>query len=148
MIIVKCKILQRNNSLALVTNYFKIINMKKNIILVFLLFSSIGSFAQMADSSQNSSNKSDTSRMVYTCPMHHEILSLKPGNCPKCGMELVRNSEELSPKQIYTCSMHPEIESDKLGNCPKCGMKLVKKKTAKKERMKKGGMCGMKMEDM
>ncbi len=25
----------------------------------------------------------------YTCPMHPEIISDKPGKCPKCGMTLV-----------------------------------------------------------
>lgn len=33
--------------------------------------------------------KAETSRTVYTCPMHPEIRSDKPGNCPKCGMKLV-----------------------------------------------------------
>lgn len=28
-------------------------------------------------------------QIVYTCPMHPEIKSNKPGNCPKCGMKLV-----------------------------------------------------------
>ena len=28
-------------------------------------------------------------RQLYTCPMHHEIIRDKPGNCPICGMELV-----------------------------------------------------------
>lgn len=27
--------------------------------------------------------------VAYTCPMHPEIQSDKPGNCPKCGMDLV-----------------------------------------------------------
>ncbi len=26
---------------------------------------------------------------AYTCPMHPEVISDKPGNCPKCGMALV-----------------------------------------------------------
>jgi len=26
---------------------------------------------------------------VYTCPMHPEVTSDKPGKCPKCGMNLV-----------------------------------------------------------
>jgi hypothetical protein len=26
---------------------------------------------------------------VYTCPMHPEVTSDQPGNCPKCGMKLV-----------------------------------------------------------
>ena len=27
---------------------------------------------------------------AYTCPMHPEVLSDKPGSCPKCGMDLVK----------------------------------------------------------
>lgn len=26
----------------------------------------------------------------YTCPMHPEILKKAPGECPKCGMTLVK----------------------------------------------------------
>ena len=28
-------------------------------------------------------------RVEYTCPMHPEVVSDKPGSCPKCGMDLV-----------------------------------------------------------
>ena len=27
---------------------------------------------------------------VYTCKMHPEVTSDKPGKCPKCGMDLVK----------------------------------------------------------
>lgn len=28
---------------------------------------------------------------MFLCPMHPEVISDKPGNCPKCGMELIQN---------------------------------------------------------
>jgi Cu(I)/Ag(I) efflux system membrane fusion protein len=31
-----------------------------------------------------------SSSEVYTCPMHPEVTSDKPGSCPKCGMDLVK----------------------------------------------------------
>lgn len=34
------------------------------------------------------------SRVEYTCPMHPEIVSDQPGNCPKCGMTLVPRETE------------------------------------------------------
>lgn len=30
---------------------------------------------------------------TYTCPMHSDVLSDKPGRCPKCGMALVAKDE-------------------------------------------------------
>ena len=62
----------------------------------------------------------------YTCPMHPEIVSDKPGDCPKCGMALEPMAAAL-PKTIYTCPMHPEIEQDHPGDCPICGMRLEPK---------------------
>lgn len=32
--------------------------------------------------------------VVYTCPMDPEVVSDKPGNCPKCGMTLVVKKDE------------------------------------------------------
>jgi mono/diheme cytochrome c family protein len=29
-------------------------------------------------------------KVVYTCPMHPEVVSEVPGKCPKCGMDLVK----------------------------------------------------------
>lgn len=34
---------------------------------------------------------------VYTCPMHPEVQSDKPGDCPKCGMTLVKKSVATQP---------------------------------------------------
>jgi Cu+-exporting ATPase len=74
----------------------------------------------------------------YTCPMHLEVISDKPGNCPKCGMRL----EPIIPKSpatktIYTCPMHPQIEQDHPGQCPKCGMTLEPKTVADDDEQEK-----------
>jgi hypothetical protein len=29
-------------------------------------------------------------KVIYTCPMHSEVTSDKPGDCPKCGMKLIK----------------------------------------------------------
>lgn len=31
-----------------------------------------------------------SSKVIYTCPMHPEVTSDKPGDCPKCGMKLIQ----------------------------------------------------------
>jgi P-type Cu+ transporter len=61
----------------------------------------------------------------YTCPMHPEVLSVKPGPCPKCGMALDPTEPSSAVEHIeYTCPMHPQIVRDKPGTCPICGMAL------------------------
>jgi hypothetical protein len=39
----------------------------------------------------------------YTCPMHPEIVTDKPGKCPKCGMTLVEKTDK---KQGGMHNMH------------------------------------------
>ena len=57
--------------------------------------------------------------------MHPQIVSDKPGDCPKCGMALESVMPQTGKEQVtYTCPMHPEIEQDHSGDCPKCGMAL------------------------
>jgi len=66
-----------------------------------------------------------TASAQYTCPMHPEVLSPKPGACPKCGMALDPTQPTPPPEHIeYTCPMHPQIVRDGPGTCPICGMAL------------------------
>ena len=68
-------------------------------------------------------------KVIYTCTMHPEIVSDKPGKCPVCKMDLVKkevSTKELA-KMVYTCPMHPVVASVKPGKCPICKMNLVKK---------------------
>jgi len=61
----------------------------------------------------------------YTCPMHPEVLSGKPGACPKCGMALEATEPSTPAERTeYTCPMHPQIVRDGPGACPICGMAL------------------------
>jgi FtsP/CotA-like multicopper oxidase with cupredoxin domain len=57
--------------------------------------------------------------VVYSCPMHPDVVSEEPGSCPRCGMKL------LATATTYTCPMHPQVVSEEPGHCPECGMKLL-----------------------
>jgi hypothetical protein len=39
--------------------------------------------------SPNKPTPASDEKIVYTCPMHPDVKSDKPGSCPKCGMDLV-----------------------------------------------------------
>jgi hypothetical protein len=44
-----------------------------------------------------SAEQSDSSNQKYTCVMHPEVVQNKPGECPKCGMELVPLKPKAGP---------------------------------------------------
>lgn len=97
------------------------------------------------EKSQTKAQAQDVSyTTVYSCPMHPQVQSDKPGKCPKCGMNLKKvkvptaylnkNKKETKVDKkadeksiLYACPMHPEVQSSKEGKCPKCGMNLEKK---------------------
>ena len=49
------------------------------------------------DSSVTTASKDTTlmkaTAVLYTCKMHPEVISDKPGKCPKCGMDLVKKED-------------------------------------------------------
>jgi Cu2+-exporting ATPase len=82
------------------------------------------------DDQQNHKNDSDipvSAAGKYYCPMHCEGEKVydEAGDCPVCGMDLVKAPELLPTKTKYTCPMHPEIIQEGPGSCPICGMDLV-----------------------
>ncbi len=93
----------------------KIINLKY--LLWSLLFMALG--CHCANKKENKHTLAVTQR--YTCPMHHEIIRDKPGNCPICGMDLVAFGGEdaavtdvdlntlLQPTNSHVLSMIPVI---------------------------------------
>ncbi|MBK5269770.1 MAG: hypothetical protein JJE22_02030 [Bacteroidia bacterium] len=102
----------------------------KVLLMVAITFLSLSAFAQDSTKQKTKAPKSKTENVSYTCPMHPEVLSDKPGKCSKCGMNLVKKEKE--EMVMYSCPMHPEVTSDKPGKCSKCGMNLAKIETIAK----------------
>ena len=61
------------------------------ILIAGLLFAGSSGNKVYSQTPGNTPEKQQT--MKYTCPMHSEIVSDKPGNCPKCGMAMVEKKE-------------------------------------------------------
>jgi len=68
--------------------------MKKIMLMaVAILFSAATVFAAHSStqaSDTTKTKKAKTAKVQYTCTMHPEVISDKPGKCPKCGMTLVK----------------------------------------------------------
>jgi FtsP/CotA-like multicopper oxidase with cupredoxin domain len=59
--------------------------------------------------------------LVYSCPMHPEVVSDEPGRCPSCAMKLIAQAAPTG----FACPMHPDVTSETADRCPQCGMKLI-----------------------
>lgn len=65
------------------------------VIMVIMVIVVIGSGLLFSCSNQpgqteKTTQTATTGKELYVCPMHPEVISDKPGKCPKCGMELVK----------------------------------------------------------
>ena len=79
--------------------------MKSPILLtVFLIL--ISPFAKAENGSKKSISKKaaifqvQPTTYTYTCPMHPEIHANKPGKCPKCGMDLIKEKAKSVKKSV------------------------------------------------
>lgn len=73
--------------------------MKKIIILTTLVAVIIIAFACNSGSTTKANKDLPAQELAlnyYTCPMHPEITSDKPGKCPICGMDLVKAEKPVS----------------------------------------------------
>jgi transcription initiation factor IIE alpha subunit len=87
---------------------------------------------------QTKAGKTDTTKHTtyYTCSMHPDVVSNKPGKCPKCGMALILSNKEQMKAAVtksYRCPVHADVFSHDPGKCPQCGRKL---QLSAKEQMK------------
>lgn len=73
--------------------------MKKLMLMaVAILFSVATVFAASTTNGKmaaDTTKKGKHAKVVYTCPMHTDVVAYKPGKCPKpgCGMTLVKKSD-------------------------------------------------------
>ena len=65
--------------------------MKKNLLIIGFVLMSVLMFNSCGNNSSKEKQPAtkEVAKVQYTCPMHPEVVSDKPGNCPKCGMALV-----------------------------------------------------------
>ena len=72
----------------------------KNIITLLILVLTFPLQAQ--DMKGMDMGKKETPQTFYTCVMHPEIHSPKPGKCPKCGMTLIKEKQKAAKKKAIT----------------------------------------------
>lgn len=69
----------------------------------YLLIISVSIIVAISSCNNSETNNTDTTKTdtsaipqkmvtgeIYTCTMHNEVMSEKPGKCPKCEMKLVK----------------------------------------------------------
>ena len=80
--------------------------MKRSILLSLAVFALVTDYAVAEpEHDQSAPDQHEVAPLKYTCRMHPEVVLDHPGNCPKCGMQLVPIKSE--SKQQPPTSHHP-----------------------------------------
>ena len=72
--------------------------MKKLLFTAAILLSAAFAFTSCTGNSSNAKTEQLAKDETYTCTMHNEVMSDKPGKCPKCEMNLVK--QKMTAEQI------------------------------------------------
>jgi len=88
-------------------------------------------YKTMEETYRNRAAGKKPARPIYICAMCG-LKAKAPGDCPRCGMEMVRDHPEPAPavELPYRCG-HCGLQSAEPGDCPRCGSELKKKKSEK-----------------
>ncbi len=104
--------------------------------IAFLLLVSVNSFAQHEGHNMPATKEQTTTKEIYTCPMHPEVLSDKPGKCPKCGMHLEKKKIKMP------------LKKNKPSSNPQNEMKMDNKTETKKDSVSMKHNMSVSMNDM
>jgi len=117
--------------------------MKKQLFLLLILSLFAINYAEVVAQVTSPATQEQTAKQVYTCPMHPEVKSKKRGKCPKCKMDLIRQTvasvKETSEPPVDTVNVAaaegkalniPDVEVlDQDGNVRHFYTDLIKGKT-------------------
>jgi membrane fusion protein, copper/silver efflux system len=77
---------------------------KRNIVFAVLLLALVA--CNQHPTTPPASPSADTVEDIYTCPMHPQVKAHHPGNCPICGMTLVKKEFSTAETKNSTTDLH------------------------------------------